>query len=271
MPHSWNEELLILTKTYPLPSSKYRETTCVAAVNKDGLLRRLYPVPFRLLEGDQKFEKWEWITSDVHRANKDNRPESHELHIESLKRTGKKVTTANAWTSRLRVIKDHLVPSIDALESRRQKTGETLGFVGPVEILELDIKRIRNPEWTDDEIKKLTQESFFDTEEVKNRRILRKLPYEFRYKYRLHTDDAHVESQHLLTDWEVGALYWHCVDGEYDDWEVPFRERFVDEFSEKDLYFLMGTVHRFPDTWLIVGLYYPPKATPESKSQGEFF
>lgn len=26
------EELLILTKTYPTPSTKYRETTCVAAV-----------------------------------------------------------------------------------------------------------------------------------------------------------------------------------------------------------------------------------------------
>lgn len=49
-----NEELLILTKTYPSPSSKYRETTCVAAINRQGEMRRLFPVPFRLLEGGAK-------------------------------------------------------------------------------------------------------------------------------------------------------------------------------------------------------------------------
>jgi hypothetical protein len=33
---STSEELLILAKTYPSPSAQYRETTCVAAVNKTG-------------------------------------------------------------------------------------------------------------------------------------------------------------------------------------------------------------------------------------------
>jgi hypothetical protein len=31
-----------------------------------------------------------------------------------------------------------------------------------------------------------------------------------------------------------------------------------EDFSKKDLLFLMGTVHRFPAQWLIVGLFYPP-------------
>jgi hypothetical protein len=55
------EELLILTKTYPSPSATYRETTCVAAINNAGKLRRLFPVPYRLLEGDAQFKKWEWM------------------------------------------------------------------------------------------------------------------------------------------------------------------------------------------------------------------
>jgi hypothetical protein len=33
----------------------------------------------------------------------------------------------------------------------------------------------------------------------------------------------------------------------------------VDELMSKDLSFLMGTIHRFPDQWLIVSLIYPPK------------
>lgn len=61
-PHS--ERLLILTKTYPAPSTKHREISCVAAVNEDGRFRRLYPVPFRLLEGEQKFKRWEWIEAN---------------------------------------------------------------------------------------------------------------------------------------------------------------------------------------------------------------
>lgn len=58
LPHT--ERLLILTKTYPAPSAKHREISCVAAINGDGQFRRLYPLPFRLLEGDLKFKKWEW-------------------------------------------------------------------------------------------------------------------------------------------------------------------------------------------------------------------
>ena len=57
------EDLLILMKTYLSPSSQYRETTCVAAVNSQGDMRRLFPVPYRLLTGDAQFKKWEWITA----------------------------------------------------------------------------------------------------------------------------------------------------------------------------------------------------------------
>ena len=271
MPHSWNEELLILTKTYPNPSSKYRETTCVAAVNHENKLRRLFPVPFRLLDGSQKFNKWEWVKSVLHKASDDHRPESHQLHIDTLKRIGRKVTTENAWANRIRVIQGHLVESIEELERRRQASGETLGFVGPVEILSLDIRASKNPEWTDADIKILTQESLFDSEDVHKLKLLKKLPHEFRYTYRLHTDNVHAESQHLITDWEAGALYWNCLNSGCDDWEIPFRERLMYDFSRKDLYFMMGTVHRFPDTWLIVGLYYPPKYDPERETQEDLF
>jgi hypothetical protein len=31
----------------------------------------------------------------------------------------------------------------------------------------------------------------------------------------------------------------------------------------RDLMFMMGTIHRFPDQWLIVSLIYPPKPPKE--------
>lgn len=50
---TYAEELLILTKTYPEPSSRHRETTYVAALNRRGELRRIFFVPFRFLNGTQ--------------------------------------------------------------------------------------------------------------------------------------------------------------------------------------------------------------------------
>ena len=53
------EQILILAKTYPSPSAKHIETSCVAGINRNGEMRRLYPVPFRLLQGRQQLKKWQ--------------------------------------------------------------------------------------------------------------------------------------------------------------------------------------------------------------------
>ena len=95
------ERLLILTKTYPSPSSQYRETTCVAAVNVDGEMRRIFPVPFRLLDGGNRFQKWEWIDANVRTTTKDQRPESRRIDVDSLERTGVVINTDHGWSERL--------------------------------------------------------------------------------------------------------------------------------------------------------------------------
>jgi hypothetical protein len=56
---SFIERVLILCKTYPSPSAKYAETSCVAGMTEDGKLIRLYPVPFRLVSDEQQFKKWQ--------------------------------------------------------------------------------------------------------------------------------------------------------------------------------------------------------------------
>jgi hypothetical protein len=62
--------LLILCKTYPSPSSQYVETSCVAAMEESGQLVRLYPVPFRLMQDEAQFKKWQWIEADVKRRER---------------------------------------------------------------------------------------------------------------------------------------------------------------------------------------------------------
>ena len=53
--------ILILCKTYPSPSGKHVETSCVAGMEEGGQLIRLFPIPFRLIDDQKQFRKWQWV------------------------------------------------------------------------------------------------------------------------------------------------------------------------------------------------------------------
>jgi hypothetical protein len=257
------EDLLILAKTYPYPSSRHRETTCVAAMNRDGALRRVFPVPFRLLEGEQQFQKWEWIRAQVKLPGNDRRPESRRVDIDTILRLNERVGTERGWEARKRLVEPHILDNFDTLEQRRQTTGETLGFYRPSRLLGLDVTAVRETEWTKAEVLKLLQEGLFDSEEVKSRPPLEKLGHDFHYRYECILPDGTVkEHRHKIIDWEAGQLYRRCRREYNHDWELAFRKKYETEFATKDLIFMMGTIHRFPDQWLIIGVLYPPMPSP---------
>lgn len=260
------EELLILTKTYPSPSARYRETSCVAALNRNGQMRRLFPIPFRLLEDSQQFRRWEWIQARISEPRDDHRPESRRLDIETMERTGELVDTRNGWAERRRLIEPHILDSQHALETRRQTTGETLGFCRPTRLLGLDIVRSQ-PNWTEKEMLLLQQQGLFDSGDTKARPLLRKIPYDFYYRYECDTADGVLSYRHKLVDWEVGALFWTCQNKYGQKWESYFRQKLEVEFADKDLILFLGTIHRFPDKWLVIGLVYPPKTAATDSVQ----
>jgi hypothetical protein len=82
--------------------------------------------------------------------------------------------------------------------------------------------------------------------------------------------DAKREYRHKIVDWEAGALFWNVHGDHGPNWESPFRAKLEHELPAKDLMFLMGTIHRFPDQWLIVSLIYPPKRPRDVPHQGSF-
>lgn len=266
------EKLLILANTYPTPSEKYRETNCVAALNESGDMRRLFPIPYRLLDGKEQFRKWEWISAPIVKANNDHRPESHRIDVDHIDRTYGQMPAGKGWPNRLTWILPHIVADFDSLETRRQESGQTLGVLGPVRLLGLDIEAETNPNWTAKEIAKLSRDGLFDTDEVRNRAPLRKLPHRFYYRYEV-VGKAH---RHYITDWEAGALYWKCIRSYGTDWEEKFRQKYEGEFAGKDLMLLLGTMHRFPGQWLIISVIYAPlgsllKAKDGQPSQASLF
>ncbi|WP_234266562.1 hypothetical protein [Hydrogenophaga sp. NFH-34] len=258
-----HQRILILCKTYPSPSARYVETSCVAGMTDDGCLIRLFPVPFRLVEDDQQFKKWQWISARVRRAQDDARPESHRISVDTIEVEGDPLPTRDNWMTRREVIKGVPVfDSYEALEASRQANGTTLGLLRPSRLLGLDIKAVDSPDWTEDELAKLLQEqqqgSLFDAvEDQRTLKTLKKLPYDFHYRYECQTPEGVKAFRHKLVDWEAGALYWNVH--RRPDWQEAMRHKFVTQFSELDVMFLMGTIHRFPGQWLIVSVLYPPK------------
>lgn len=250
------ERILILAKTYPSPSAKYVETSCVAGINELGQLRRLYPVPFRLIEEDQQFKKWQWVCARVKKSNNDNRPESHRLYVDTIECDAEPLSTKNNWEERWVWI-DRLpaFTNFKDICGDREKALVSLALLRPKRIISLGITPARNEDWTEEERAKLLQEqmqgSLFDEVEAKCQiRELKKIPFDFYYRYACDTLDGESVDRHKIVDWEVGALYWNCKRSHGKGWEAPFRAKLEGNLTGKNLMFLMGNQHRFQDQWL---------------------
>lgn len=264
------KKILILCKTYPSPSAKYVETSCVAGMDEEGNLIRLYPVPFRYIDGDQQFNKWTWISTIIKKAKKDHRPESHEISVDTIQ-IGEKISTQRNWADRFFWLdKLSLFNSFDAITQAQKDKNISLALLKPISLDYLEIKPTTG-QWTTEELSKLIQDDaqadlFANTTSPKNIRTLRKLPYDFYYHYSCNTSTGSCQYKHKIVDWEVGALYWNCIENYKQDWEIKFREKLEKDFSQKNIHFLMGNIHRFQDQWLIISLIYPSKIKQDSES-----
>jgi hypothetical protein len=87
-------------------------------------------------------KEWEWIQARVSRPNGDNRPESRRIDTGSIHRSDDVIPIRNGdWSERTRWLEPHVVPGFNALEQRRQATGQTLGVLRVSKILELRITK----------------------------------------------------------------------------------------------------------------------------------
>lgn len=271
------ERLLILAKTYPSPSAKYSETSCVAAISEAGEMRRLFPVPFRLLQDEVRFRKWQWIDVRLEKAIRDHRPESHSIYVDTLI-CHDVISTVGGWDQRnqwLQKIPHCLSP--EDLHSQMELRGISLAMLKPISIDRLIIEKARNVDWTEEEKEKLLQGQmqgnlFAEEQARRDLQTLRKIPFDFYYEYFCDTSAGRCLFKHKIVDWEAGALYWNCKKRYGAEWESKFRAKLEGELPARDLMFLVGNQHRFQDQWLIISLIYPPKPPlPELLPQGSLF
>ncbi len=264
--------VLITVKTYPTISVKYDELVCTAGFREDGSWIRIYPVPFRKKTYDERYKKYDWISIDLERNQSDFRPESYRPVPGSKIEVFGNIDTKNNWKDRkvicLKKVYDNLAELI--AEAKDPNICTSLATFKPTEILDFNVEAT-DREW---DMKKVMQiqtkrrqlRLFPDEEEdlKEEFRIVRKLPYTFKYQFR---DSSGKESNLMIEDWETGQLFWNCLQRHEGDEQRAIedvRRKYFDDFAQtKDLYFFLGTTlqyhKRAPNSFIIVGTFYPKK------------
>ncbi|HOR77290.1 MAG TPA: hypothetical protein PLG04_00605 [Anaerolineaceae bacterium] len=262
------KRVFILVKTYPTISEKYSELVCTAGVLEDGSWIRLYPMPFRLLNDDQKYPKYTWVEVDAERNTSDFRAESYRPDITTMV-AEPKPSKAN-WDERRRIIfKNKTVyTNLEVLITEAKSSAKTsLAIFKPTRILDFVIEP-DNRDWDPKKLASLQGQSkqlhlFKTIEEIEEEfRVVQKVPYKFSYRFE---DDSGKQSKMMIEDWEIGMLYLNCLWRANNDEAVAtakVKEKYLDQFVKRDLHFFLGTTKQFhnvaPNPFIIIGVYYPP-------------
>ncbi len=262
------ERVLVTVKTYPTLSRKYGETVCTAGLREDGSWVRIYPVPFRRLDEAEQYRKFDWINCQLVRNTSDPRPETYRpIDVSELVPVGRIETTDN-WRERRRIVLktakvytrlDDLIAGAKASELSLAvfKPTRIHGFVWEKETREWDLAKLQ-------EMRKISNQLdlFADNAWRETFRVIRKLPYSFSYDFE---DATGRRSTLQVLDWEVGALYWNCLQsagGNEPKALGKVRHKYLNAFRDKDLHFFLGTTQQFhfvaPNPWVIIGVFPIP-------------
>jgi hypothetical protein len=269
------EKVLIAVKTYPTLSKSHTETACTAGFREDGSWIRLYPIPFRLLDGDKQYEKYQWVEVNTAVNSKDPRPESRKvINIDDITLLNKVETGKRRdWVERRRLILDKNKVYTNKEEIIKKAHADEISLVifKPAQILDFVVEDA-DPDWAQDKVDSILndmkQGDLFAEKSEEDFKLVRKLPYKFSYKF---LDDAGKESTLMIEDWEIGQLYWNCEQHYGKDQAVAkVRQKYMDDFAQtKDLHLFLGTtflhhVRRAKNPFVIIGTFHPPHVTQES-------
>jgi hypothetical protein len=259
-------KILIATKTYPSISQKYRETVCTAGVLLDEQEQplqwiRIYPIRFRQLDFDRRFPRWSIINAKIERNDKDYREESYRIEDESIEIV-RKIDTKRNWEERKQLVLPLQFQSIQDIKDR----GKSLGIIKPNQILKYYCKKT-DRDWNPKQQAMLDQIDLFEPSVD-----LEKIPYQFGYEF---IDGANKKHKYSISDWEISELYRksrdtskeNTLEEREEEGKLKVREKLEHEFlSTKDLYFIVGNLKNHSQTFMIIGIFYPPLIEGEQLS-----
>jgi len=260
-------DILIVVKTYPIPSKKYDELVCTAGVTKDGEFVRLYPINFRDLDpSSEQYQKYQWINVEVEKhGGRDTRKESYRP-VHGTLRPQRRIPTEGdpGWAERARYALAKKSRSMEELWDKKKEDRTSLGVFRPQEVRDLVVTP-EDPEWDESFLAALRQKRLWEYRK-KTLRPPRKVPFKFQYVFRCNDDRCNGHRM-MITDWELGALFWKLVDGggSYDQAAQKVKQKYLDEMCgpDRDTHFFVGTVLGH-GTWLVIGVFWPKKPGPRT-------
>jgi hypothetical protein len=219
------------------------------------------------LDDSRYFRKYQWITADVRRAEKDNRPESYRINPLRME-PGEAVKTKKGgnWEDRASyLLRPHnVVQSVEELQSRERADHTSLGILKPKSIVQVDsepfpkIEKQRFVERYDS----ITSQMLLDLDGEKQKAVKPLQPPDFRFRIRFSCDDSACRFIHRfgILDWEVDALYFnlktkHRSAEKARSLVVAHLRAICDDQHETR--FFLGNISTHPTNFTIVGLWYP--------------
>ena len=267
-------KVLIAVKTYPAVSSKYEELVCTAGFLEDGTWIRIYPIQFRKKSYDQQYKKYDWIELDLVKNESDFRPGSFRpySHESEIKIVGH-LDTEHNWEERKKFVLGKIYHNLTELiaEAHNKEVCTSLVVFKPTKISDFVIEEVER-EWDKSKLAKLEAErlqfNLFKQPEDPFE-VVKKLPYKFSYVFE---DNQGKKSKLMIEDWEIGQLYWNCLErheGDENKAVEDVKKKYFDDFAQtKDLYLFLGTsqLHHYVshNPFMIIGTFHPKKVTQAS-------
>lgn len=232
----------ILVKASPQPSKTYSETVCCAGLEPDGTWRRLFPIRFRRLQGEQSFNRWDTVKFNYSRPKTDSRPESCRVHEESIRVTGK-LKDPNE--------KSALVErAVMGSEKEAAENGHSLALVRPTDVSLSWAKKSRVQIGIEKDAfaAQAAQLSLLENEIA----TYEPCPYEFKLTYR-DADGLHKKS---CADWETSAAFYNLRKS-YSEAKTleHLQKAYCETYVRAGLVLALGNMQKRPQTWQLLGIF----------------
>jgi len=264
-------KVLIVVKTYPSISLKYDELVCTAGFLENGDWVRIYPIPFRKLDFEKQYSKYQWIELELEKNSQDFRPESFKpVNIETMQLLDKVEADGKDWALRRKLCLNKVYTNLTDLiaEAKNELIRTSLAVFKPKRITNFIIEN-ESREWDKEKLDIVManrkQLNLFASKTI-SEDVADKLPYKFSYVFE---DETGREATFMIEDWEIGALYWNSLrvnaGSEIKAKEAVIKKYYLEFVGKKDIYFFLGTTRQWhlvsPNPFVIIGIFYPGPIT----------
>jgi hypothetical protein len=257
-------KVVVLVKAAPVLTRQLEETMCVAGVRVDTgdpAWVRLHPVPFRDLDDESKFAKYQTIEVAVRRPRSDRRAESW-CPLAGTIVVGETIGSERGWVRR-RLLIDQLRnrTMCELIDLNRSGSGPgtpSLAVVRPrrpphLRITTRDEDQLR--EWRRRADAVESRQSLFDVGSA-SKPPFEVVPWRFQYDFQCEASACPGHTQ-TIVDWEVLAL-WRRV-RHLQDWPDQMRKKFEETLWQgRESMLFVGNQEQYPVSFLVLGIFWPP-------------